>query len=114
MKSEAIPFETGTIVHWDHTPSDRGVVRVDPHGHRVVLWFDEDCHCDDIDTEGNTCWPLDPDKDKGQARYPDGLIYNRRGRLLKRQAHYVVATGEVDREHAQRTHERLLRYLETH
>jgi hypothetical protein len=114
MKNEPIPFEAGTIVHWSGAPLDLGIIWAGPDGCRVVLWFDEEHQCDDIDDEGNTCWPLDPDKDKGQVRYPGGGIYSRRGRLLKRQSHYVVSTGKVDLEFAQRTHESLRRYLETH
>jgi hypothetical protein len=95
--STTVGFVAGAVVHWDETPTDLGIVYVEDNGHRTVLWFDAEYNCDSIDADGNTEWPLYPDKSKGQYSR-GGALFSRRGKLLKRQTHHVVATGEVDRE----------------
>jgi hypothetical protein len=113
MSNAVVGFEAGTVVCWNGAPSDRGIVWVENDGGLVVLWFDDECNCDDIDVEGNTVWRKDPNKSVGQYRF-DGVVYSRRGKPLKRQSHYVIATGEVDLTLLAKTRERFERYLKEH
>lgn len=84
----------GRIVHWDDDPKDRGVILIEENGNRIVLWFDAECYCDDVDDLGWTCWHIDPTPEQyidiqGRLRWKKG---NKR---IRRAQHRVIATAEI-------------------
>lgn len=92
-------IQKGMIVRWDEDPKDQGVVFEEDDGSFTVLWFDAECYCDMLDDDGGTEWMIDPDRKKGEwYSERSGMIHDKRGRFVRRGRHFVIPTGNIERD----------------